>query len=458
MRNTCVRFGAAAATAALVVFLAVIGTTARAGNQRNRLFFANSTGVAESYFASGGMDTRNEFFHGLGTNGRSCSSCHQPNEGWTVTPQGIQERFEKSAGKDPIFRPVDGAVCPTADVSTVEARRNAYKLLLTRGLIRVAMPVPPGAEFQLISVDDPYSCTNASDVAMFRRPLPAANLRFLSTVMWDGRESPKGRSLRDNLMSQAADAVMGHAQGAVVPTTQQLESIVAFESAIYAAQVADSKAGALGQAGVHGGPEALSQQDFYIGINDPLGLNPTGAAFDSTVFRLYEKWNSAGTMPAWSPARQSIARGEQIFNTRPIPISGVSGLNDELGEPVIMGTCTTCHDAPNVGNHSVAAPLNIGIVDESRRTPDLPLYTFRCIATGEIYKVTDPGRAMITGKCKDMGRFKGPILRGLASRAPYFHDGSAATLHDAVDFYDTRFNLGMTEQEKEDLVAFLQTL
>jgi hypothetical protein len=273
--------------------------------------------------------------------------------------------------------------------------------------------------------------------------------------MWDGRESPKGRSHFDSLASQANDAIMGHEQAAAVPTQEQLRSIVDFENAIYTAQVADTRVGLLTNNGVHGGPEQLSTQDFYIGINDPLGLNPTGATFDPVVFQLYEKWSN----PRWgSPARQSVARGEQIFNTRPIAISGVAGLNDVLNEKAIMGTCSTCHDAPNVGNHSVAAPLDIGISAESRRTPDMPLYTFRCIATGEIYKVTDPGRALISGKCSDIGKFKGPILRGLASRAPYFHNGSAATLQDVVDFYDTRFNLGLTDQEKQDLAAFLRTL
>jgi cytochrome c peroxidase len=72
--------------------------------------------------------------------------------------------------------------------------------------------------------------------------------------------------------------------------------------------------------------------------------------------------------------------------------------------------------------------------------------------------VTDPGRAMISGKCADIGKLKGPVLRGLAARAPYFHNGSAATLNDAVDFYDQRFNLNLTQQQKADLVAFLQTL
>ncbi len=73
-------------------------------------------------------------------------------------------------------------------------------------------------------------------------------------------------------------------------------------------------------------------------------------------------------------------------------------------------------------------------------------------------QTTDPGRAMITGRWADIGKFKGPILRALAARAPYFHNGSAATLADVVEFYDTRFALGLTAGEKADLVAFLGTL
>ena len=65
---------------------------------------------------------------------------------------------------------------------------------------------------------------------------------------------------------------------------------------------------------------------------------------------------------------------------------------------------------------------------------------------------------MITGKCADVGKTKGPILRGLSARAPYFHNGSAKTLDDAVEFYNQRFQLGFTDQQKNDLVAFLKTL
>jgi cytochrome c peroxidase len=71
---------------------------------------------------------------------------------------------------------------------------------------------------------------------------------------------------------------------------------------------------------------------------------------------------------------------------------------------------------------------------------------------------TDPGLAMITGRCADISKIKNPILRGLAARAPYFHNGSAATLSDVVNFYDRRFNMNLDLQQKTDLAAFLSTL
>ena len=46
----------------------------------------------------------------------------------------------------------------------------------------------------------------------------------------------------------------------------------------------------------------------------------------------------------------------------------------------------------------------------------------------------------------------------IASRAPYFHNGSAMTLSNVVQFYNVRFNIGLTEAEKADLVAFLNAL
>jgi cytochrome c peroxidase len=102
--------------------------------------------------------------------------------------------------------------------------------------------------------------------------------------------------------------------------------------------------------------------------------------------------------------------------------------------------------------------LNIGVADASRRTASLPLFTLRHKVTGEVVQVTDPGRATVTGAWKDIGKFKGPILRALAARPPYFHDGSAATLADVVQFYDTRFHIQLSAREKADLIAFLRAL
>jgi Cytochrome c peroxidase len=311
-------------------------------------------------------------------------------------------------------------------------------------------------DFKLIAIDDPYHCATPDALALFRRPLPSTNLRFLSAVMWDGRETVAGAQFNSDLFTQAADATMGHAQGAR-PTDQQLQDIVNFETSIHTAQIRDNDAGWLTDDGAMGGPQFSSIQNYYAGINDVFGADPEGDPFNPEVFNIYQAWKNQRNNGERAEVRASVTRGEELFNTLPIPLTGVAGINDVLNQSLVMGTCTTCHDSPNVGDHSLSAPLNIGLVDESRRTPDMPLYTFQC-NDGRIVKVTDPGRALISGKCSDLGSFKGAILRGLAARAPYFHNGLAATLTDVVNFYDTRFNLHLTDQQKNDLVAFLKTL
>jgi cytochrome c peroxidase len=408
--------------------------------------------------------TKNAFFEDIGTNGRRCVTCHQASDAWSVTPKHIQARFAASLGKDPIFRPNDGSGCPTQDTSTEDARREAYSLLLNKGLIRIELPVPTNAEFTVMNNDNPYGCTSVTAISAYRRPLPTTNIPYLSTVMWDGRETLKNpdgtfQPVNDDLAHQAASATMVHAQGDP-PTREQVQEIIDFETQVFTAQTHDHEAGDLNNDGAKGGPLHLSEQEFFIGINDPLGQNPTGATFSSKIFNIYDKWAHIEdrAYDEHTRERRAVARGEKLFNTLQIPIASVAGLNDVLNTPVINGFCGTCHDSPNVGDHSVPAPLNIGLADASRRTSDLPLITVMCNATGQITQVTDLGRAMVTGKCADIGKFKGPVLRGLAGRAPYFHNGFAATLLDVVNFYDTRFNLHLSQQDKDDLVAFLKTL
>jgi cytochrome c peroxidase len=443
----------------------------------------NDSGVAVTLNASGRIDRGNAFFQSLGSNGRSCDTCHQASEGWTVTPQGVQRRFARTDGLDPIFRLVDGANSPLADVSTRAARERAYSMLLSKGLIRVGIGIPDGAQFELVAVDDPYGHASARELSLFRRPLPTTNLRFLSTVMWDGRETFRSDTstdclfgtltcfapLRFDLQHQSNEATVGHAQAGVALTEAQRKAIVDFQMELVTAQALDRHAGRLDAHGASGGPASLPGQPSYFGINDTLvGDYRTHASFTPIVMKLYDAWALA--LPEANSddeherrrdvavARRAIARGQALFNEKPIAIAGVAGLNDDLGLPLLPGTCTTCHNTPNAGNHSVPMPLNIGLADASRRTPDMPLYTLRHKASGETVQTTDPGRALITGQWKDIGRFKGPTLRALAARAPYFHNGSARNLHEAVRFYNERFGIGFTDQEIDDLVAFLQTL
>ena len=390
---------------------------------------------------------------------------------------------------DPIFRTNDGSNCDhNIDVTNLGGRRQAYSLLISRGLIRIAIPVPANAEFVVENVNNQYGCSETAMLSMYRRPLPATNLRFVSAVMWDGRESTPqtgtqrityetqnpGPILLANLAHQSVDATKGHAQAVVTPSPVQQQAIVDFELGLFTAQAFDNNAGLLDANGATAGPLALATQQFFIGINDPidplnstinrpdLGFNPFHDGFTPVIFRLFDAWsNLQPSSTDLNRARASIARGQALFNNKPINIAGVSGLNDEIGSSVIPGTCGTCHDAPNVGNHSFPTPLNIGVGDLTSPldVSYLPVITLRhTSAPFEIVQTTDPGRALITGLWKDIGRVKGPVLRGLASRAPYFHNGSASTLLDVINFYDRRFGIGLSAQDKADLIAFLKAL
>jgi cytochrome c peroxidase len=304
--------------------------------------------------------------------------------------------------------------------------------------------------------------------------------------MFDGREtlSPLTdaqtfqANLNADLTDQATSAVLGHAQGSAAPSPAQLAEIVKFEMGLTTAQIRDNKVGYLDHEQASGGPESLSRQAYYPGTNDSLGHDPQGKTFNASAFTLYKDWTNSRDQQ-----KRDIAAGEVVFNTAVATITDVRGLNDNpaLGNPVsITGTCTTCHDTPNLGNHSAPLPLDIAtsrqigteanpdIVAGLRQLspPDMPVYEiFGCPDTQNpnpghtvVFYTSDPGKALVTGKCVDVGRGKGPILRGLAARAPYFHNGAAANLNELVEFYNLRFHMNLRDQQKHDLIAFLNSL
>jgi cytochrome c peroxidase len=337
--------------------------------------------------------------------------------------------------------------------------------------------------------------------------LPATNLRFLSAVMFDGRESspltgttkilydPNNptAALVSDLKHQSMDATTGHAQGdGTRPTAAEQQQIVNFEMALSTTQIIDNYAGRLDGRGAMGGPIPLTTQPFFISMNSsvnplvptleqPGGLvTPGDGKFTPAIFNPFDAWAS---MPSTSP-RAAVARGQAIFNSKLINITGVAGINDPVAagglgvgdNPPLQGTCGTCHDTPNVGNHSFPTPLNIGTGDpdpsnsfvnlgglDIRYLPSitackLNLTTTPPMPTNTCKTTTDLGQALIDGRFDHIGKIKGPVLRGLSARAPYFHNGSAQTLLDVVHFYENRFGLVLTPQEESDLVAFLSVL
>ncbi|HLK90841.1 MAG TPA: hypothetical protein VKZ18_13165 [Polyangia bacterium] len=456
---------------------------------------ANPNGTSHVVTVDGtAIDQTNPFFQSLGTNGRACVTCHEPTAGMTITPPQIQALFNSTGGTDPLFRLFDGSVGPNAPVATLAQKQTAYSLLLSKGLIRIPLTLPANRDFDVQVVLNPYASSGANpaqntviaptdtpQLSFYRRPLLSANTRFISTVMWDGREAtvspvptnPKGADgngvqafetdapVHINMMTQANDATLGHAQGTVNLTAAQEEAIVDFQMNLVVAQETDNVVGALNLAGATGGPQALRTQQTFYGINDPLGGNPFGTAFNPSAMTMFAAWAGlTGTDPV-STRRASIARGEAIFNTKTIRITGVRGVNDVVQgnlNATLNGTCTTCHSHPDVGNHSVSLPLDLGVADPAQGGNVLPVFKVTCRATGVSTEVTDIGRAMITGKCADLAKMKGPTLRALSARAPYFHNGSANSLDDVITFYDTRFHIGFQAQEIADLKAFLQTL
>ena len=465
----------------LVILMVIATGSAIADIYLPNLFpFLDPTGLYGTYSSSGSVDLSGPFFQSLGTNGRSCGTCHQPSDAFGLSALDAQFRYFITRGKDPLFAQFDGSTCPTGPINN--------SLVISSGLIRIPLTVPPNTtdasapQYTIAAVQDPYGCaltTNSAGqqvVSVYRRPLPTTNLGFLSAVMFDGRESltfPLNNAqtfptnLNTDLTQQAIDATIEHAQATEPPTATQLSQIVSFELALNSAQLFDFAAGDLSK-GAQGGSQFLSTQPYYPGINDSLGADPQGKAFNPNVFTIYSSFQNSR-----NPQQASIARGEQIFDNQPLTISDVPGLT--TGSQQIMGTCTTCHDTFNVGNHSFPLPLDIGtghsltyetdpnIIAALKElsAPKLPVFELVCTQgalAGTTYYTSDPGKALISGQCSDIGRGKGLVLRGLAARAPYFHNGVAVNLQQLVNFYNQRFQIGLSKQQMQDLVNFLQTL
>ena len=113
---------------------------------------SDPSGQVATVSTTGSIDLSNPFFQSLGTNGRTCASCHAQGSAWGLSAAAAQAAYAASGGTDPLFAAVDGANCPS--VTAVDGAEG-HSLLLGNGLFRIALPAPAGAGFSVTGVHDP---------------------------------------------------------------------------------------------------------------------------------------------------------------------------------------------------------------------------------------------------------------------------------------------------------------
>ncbi len=414
--------------------------------------FGDPTGQLRLLNTSGAVETNGHpFFTPLGSNGRACITCHQPTSAMSLSLDLIRLRWADTHGKDPLFAAIDGSNCPNLP----QEKEESHSLLLERGLFRIALPWPPVTasgqpvkpDFRIEVVRDPTGCNqNPASISVYRRPRVTANLTYIAgpggvTLMADGREP--------SLQSQAITAALTHEQASVPLSPAQLKQIEDFERQLFMAQDSDNLGGLLGEPG---GPPLLGAENLASGIAGVGAVPATGnlpASFDP--WRNLAAPNLAIRQRTF---RESVLRGVDLFAAREFRLPDGR-----------WGTCATCHE-PGVSRSFDIGTTNLpGALLTKREPSTLPLFRIKCEASapphpqlGRIFLTQDPGRALITGKCADVGSMLMQQFRGLTARAPYFANGSAGDLMELVDFYDRRFRIRLSEEEKQDLVNFLRIL
>jgi cytochrome c peroxidase len=384
----------------------------------------NPGGHAATFSTQGSVNLTGEYFQAQGTNGRSCATCHSPEEAWSINPGTLRRLFDETGGKHPVFNELDANNPDVIDGdSTVEELRAAYSMMLTRGVFRRGGAPRAEREWDLVAADDPHGFANLNRLVHWRRSMPTINFaQGSATVNWDGGNSVLVNGVLDQhagLVNQARRNVTGGQQG--LPASDEvINDIVNFQLSLFSAQLIVPGVGRLDSDGARGGPEALSAM--------PKEAGP---------FDLFDAW--AGDE---NPRRAQIARGQGLFNA-----TNAGG-----------GSCVACHNSKNNGTNVGDRLFDVRTASAEARTPDLPLYTFRHRTTGETRRLTDAGRGQVTGLWNDLGRFKTPTIRALGARAPYFHNGIALTLDAVVRHYELHLGFAFTDEERADLVAFLKAL
>src|ERR1700742_1302747 len=116
----------------VIAALSLAGAGSSAVVIPNLFSFFDPTGFVSTYNTNGPIRENNAFFQSLGTNGRTCATCHILGNAFGLSTTDIQFRYLGTRGRDPLFASVDGANCPNG----VPGNPADHSLLLQNGLIR----------------------------------------------------------------------------------------------------------------------------------------------------------------------------------------------------------------------------------------------------------------------------------------------------------------------------------
>jgi hypothetical protein len=257
------------------------------------------------------------------------------------------------------------------------------------------------------------------------------------------------------------DAARTHLQMMGPLSAESIAALRSFELSLFTAQQIGQNGIELDSLGAHGGPATL--RDSPAGALGSIGVR---------VFSEFAAWENispeeqASLTPEQREFRQSVARGARVFRDKTFLITDSSGINSPMGfgNPV-RNSCVFCHNMTRMGNDVAPGQVDLGTTTMpfADPQPDLPLFRITCTGRphpyyGRVILTHDPGFALTTGRCADVGKITLQSLRGLAARAPYFSNGSAETLGAVIDYYERRYNIGYTPQERQDLINLMSVL
>ena len=321
-----------------------------------------------------------------GGNGRSCATCHNPADGFSLSPATVEARWRRlqrarlrnPEATDPLFRPIDA-----------DDGKDDFTLLRTRALVKVRVPLPSRVRLTL----DP----SATHVTLSRAVTPLNMLKHTAPYQQDRSAA--------TLEAQALGAVNQHMEPTVPPTTEFLESVAEFQRHIFSS----SKVRTLSAAIDAGRP--LPDLDPPLTLLERQGKEK----FDDFCRRCHG----------------GPAQVKNLENRVSPPFDGST--NPESLNVVVS------NPSPNGFGSSVIHGPTFDLRTQLF-TVDLPNGTNVVLESSDPGTVLTDARALETvGGNQVFNRFDVPQLRGINRTAPYFHDHRAKTLEDVVKHYQSFF-------------------